>query len=197
MATAGFGDERRRGTELRPVRQCRTDANGCGPSAPLSWKSLARSAQPLTFSVAERAPPSHLLGLGSSPPCRRARSRSLRHGGLTRPARTVAARPRLRGHGTHGPERLESYRNPPMDRRANRPRPGVVTRCEAVAHPFARFSPRGSVNRLSVPTELDQPRARGLATSARSWPEMLPANSCIPRCQRRAPELRASTDSLC
>jgi hypothetical protein len=63
-------------------------------------------------------------------------------------------------------------------------------------HPFTRLSPRGPIKDPSVPTELGQIPTLDLTASSLHRPEMLPANSCIPRCQRRAPELRVDIDSL-
>jgi hypothetical protein len=92
--------------------------------------------------------------------------------------------PRFGRSAAFRPGHLESYRNPLMTQRADAFRSGVATQVGTTAHPFARLPPRRPVKGPSVSTELDQTPALRLAASSPHRPEMLPANSYIPRCHR-------------
>jgi hypothetical protein len=95
-----------------------------------------------------------------------------------------AGTPRVRRSTAFRPGRLESYRSPLMTQQADTFRSGVATQVGTTAHPFARLPPRRPVKGTPVTTELGQTPALRLAASSPHRPEMLPANSCIPRCQR-------------
>jgi hypothetical protein len=201
LATAGFGAERIRWAAHRLTQAGCSSVAARAASAADPPRPWAGRAFPVSPNLRRSLSP-HRNRRGSSN-CRaslRRRAcgaRSLTSSlSLDRCGQGRADAPRLRGSAAHRPERLESYRSPLIISVGRCTSLWVATRAEALTHPFARLSPRGLVKDPSVPTELGQFPALHLAASSLFRPKMLPVNSCIPRCQRRAPELRVAIDSL-
>jgi len=198
LAIASFGegnhDEPPRHRRCVCPRQSR--GHGCRPSSPFGWKSLTRVTQPLTFSVASQAPSDN-----SNCPIA---GRNVRFAFETRAAtlhidpfgQDCARAVWFRNSAAHSPERLEPCQTPRKTRGSERL--GQVYPLD-LRRPHTR-SPNllrdAHVNDASAPAKLDCQRRTGSCDPTRRRPEMLPANSCTPRCQRRAPGLRVVIDRL-
>jgi len=163
---------------------------GCWPSAPWSWKSLARVAQPLAFSVAGQAPPA-AAPAARQPPAAHAGchiAATPPHCRLTCPTRIALARLGL-GDAPLTIQNASSCTEPHGVRGVDSLRSVVANGSEATDYPFARLAPRGFVKRPLGPHQARPACCWRLTPANNCQPEIAPASSCIPRCQRRAPRL--------